>query len=298
MTSNASAIKNIVTVIWLQPMLILFASSMGIAQNLDLATGKDDQPIEITADNGIEWQRDNQVMIATGNAKATRGTSNVEADTLRAYYQNNANGGSDLSRLDAIGHVKISSPTQTVTGQSGVYDLLQAILVVTGKKVTLVSGKDRITATQQMEYYEKKQMAIARQNATANHDGKVLRAETLVALFSKDKFGKSRVSRVQAFENVRVVTPTESIWARKGIYDVSSGIVTLNGDVRITRDGNQLNGDYAVINLNTGISKLLTDPGLQSPKGKKNDLNLRQKRKKKRVRGYLVPKRKPSRESK
>ncbi len=268
------------------------APSLSLAQSLNLATGKSDQPIEITADNGIEWQRDNQVMIATGNAKATRGTANVEADTLRAYYQKGQTGGSSLSRLDAVGRVRISSPTQTLTGQSSVYDLEQAVLVVTGKKVTLTSGKDRITATQQMEYYEKKQMAVARQNATANHDGKVLRANTLVALFTKDKHGKSQVSRVQAFENVRVVTKTESIWASKGIYDVTTGIVTLNGNVRITRDGNQLNGDNAIINLNTGISKLLTDPGTQSPRPEQNDLNLRQPRKKRRVRGLLVPNRK------
>jgi lipopolysaccharide export system protein LptA len=261
-------------------LILLMAPSVSGAQSLDLATGKSDQPVEITADNGIEWQRDNQIMIATGNAKARRGTSNIEADTLRAFYKKAASGGSSLSRLDAVGQVKITSPTQRITGDTGVYDLEQAVLVVTGKNVTLVSGKDKITATQQMEYYEKKEMAVARQNATANHDGKLLRADTLVALFFKDKSGKSQISRVQAFQNVKVVTQTESIWANKGIYDVNSGIVTLNGNVRMTRDGNQLNGDSAVVNLNTGISKLLTAPGAQSPT------------KKKRVRGYLVPKRK------
>ena len=270
-------------------LMVLLTPSQALAQSLDLATGKSDQPIEITADNGIEWQRDNQVMIATGKAKASRGNAHIEADTLRAYYQKGSEGGSSLSRLDAVGRVKITSPTQLITGDTGVYDLEQAVLVVSGKKVTLVSGKDKITATQQMEYYEKKDMAVARQNATANHDGKVLRANTLVALFFKDKRGKSQVSRVQAFENVRVLTKTESIWANKGIYDVTSGIVTLNGNVRITRDGNQLNGDSAVINLNTGISKLLTDPRVSLPQ---QNLNNTQPRKKKRVRGYLVPKKK------
>ncbi len=271
-------------------LTILFMPSLSEAQSLNLATGKSDQPIEITADNGIEWQRDAQVMIATGNAKASRGEAHIEADTLRAYYEKGEKGGSDLSRLDAVGRVRITSPTQRITGETGIYDLKQAVLVVTGKKVTMISGKDRITATQQMEYYEKKEMAVARQNATANHDGKLLRANILVALFSKDKQGKSQVRRVQAFENVRVVTQTEAIWAEKGIYDVISGIVTLNGNVRITRDGNQLNGDSAVINLNTGISKLLTDAAIQSGGQKENKSSNGQPRKKKRVRGYLVPK--------
>lgn len=262
--------------------ILFFVTADAIAQSLDLATGKSEQPVEVTSDNGIEWQRGNQVMIATGNAKASRGTSHIEADTLRAYYKKNKKGGSGLSRLDAVGQVIITSPTQRITGETGVYDLEQAIIVVTGKKVTLISGKDKISATQQMEYYEKKEMAIARENASVLHDGKLLRANTLVAFFSKDKNSKSQVYRVQAFENVRLVTKTESIWANKGIYDVISGIVTLNGDVRISRDGNQLNGDHATINLNTGISKLLSAPVTASPKSSS--------RKKKRVRGYLVPK--------
>jgi lipopolysaccharide export system protein LptA len=288
MENSFSMTKNLSNKIILMILLLAFSKILffvtadAIAQSLDLATGKSEQPVEVTSDNGIEWQRGNQVMIATGNAKASRGTSHIEADTLRAYYKKNKKGGSGLSRLDAVGQVIITSPTQRITGETGVYDLEQAIIVVTGKKVTLISGKDKISATQQMEYYEKKEMAIARENASVLHDGKLLRANTLVAFFSKDKNRKTQVYRVQAFENVRLVTKTESIWANKGIYDVISGIVTLNGDVRISRDGNQLNGDHATINLNTGISKLLSAPVTASPKSSS--------RKKKRVRGYLVPK--------
>ncbi len=269
-------------------IIILFyfiTPSLVWSQSLNLATGNNDQPVEITADNGIEWQRDKQIMIASGKARATRGKASVEADILRAFYKKNKNGSSNLFRLDAIGQVKITSPTQKLTGEMGVYDLIKGILVLTGKKVSLISGKNVITANQQLEFYEKKEMAVARKNARANHDGKVLRADTLVALFFKDKNGKTQLSRVQAFDNVRLVNNTESIWADKGIYDVNSSIATLDGNVRITRNGNQLSGDSAIINLTTGVSKLLTDPVPQSSTDKKNQ----NPQKKKRVRGYLLP---------
>ena len=129
-------------------------------------------------------------------------------------------------------------------------------------------------------------MAVARKNATANHEGKILRADTLVALFYRNKKGKTQLSRVQAFDNVRLVTETESIRADKGIYDVKSGIATLDGNVRITRDGNQLNGNNAVINLTTGVSKLLTAPFAKSPLSNRS----RKTKTRKRVRGYLRPK--------
>jgi len=267
-------------------VLLLTIPSLTLSQSINLATGKSDEPIEITADNGLEWQRDKQIMIASGNAKATRGTNTVEADKLIAYYKKDPKGVSNLSRIDAIGKLKITSPTQNITGENGVYDLKRAILVVRGKKVTLISNKDKISATQQMEYYEKKEMAVARQNAIARHDGKVLSADTIVALFLKNSSNESQVHRVEAFNNVRVVTKTESVWANKGIHNVISGIVNLYGNVRITRENNQLNGDHAIINLKTGISKLLTDPGAQSA----DDVLNNKPRQKKRVRGYLVPK--------
>ena len=266
-------------------LFYLITPSLVLSQSLNLATGNNDQPVEITADNGIEWQRDKQIMIASGNARATRGKASVEADILRAFYKKNRNGSSNLFRLEAIGQVKITSPTQKLTGEMGVYDLTKGILVLTGKKVSLISGKNIITANQQLEFYEKREMAVARKNARASHDGKVLRADTIVALFFKNKNGVTQLSRVQAFENVRLVNNTESIWADKGIYDVNSSIATLDGNVRITRTGSQLSGDSAIINLNTGVSKLLTNPVAQSSTGKKNQ----KFQKKKRVRGYLQP---------
>ncbi len=253
------------------------------SQSLNLATGSNNQPIEITADNGIEWQRDKKLMIASGRAKATRGNASVEADKLLAYYKKDKSGKSNLSRLDAIGQVIITSPTQKLTGEMGSYDLIGGILVMTGKKVKMFTGKSEITADQQLEFYEKKEMAVARKNALANHDGKLLRANVLVALFFKDKKGKSQLRRVQAFDNVRVITKTESVWADKGIYDVTSGIATLDGNIRINRDGSQLNGESAIINLNTGVSKLLTSSGAQSPA----QLGDKKPKKRKRVRGYL-----------
>ena len=248
------------------------------AQALNLASGNKSKPIEIFADDGIEWQRGNEVLIARGNAKAVRDNMSVNAKVLRAYYQKSPKGGSDLSRLDAEGRVKISSLTDTITGQAAVYDLKKAILLVTGKKVVYRTGKDVISATQQMEYYENKMMAVARGDATATHDGKTIRSDVLTAQFRRNKkTGKSKIFRVQAFDRVIIVTLQDSVRADRGIYDIESGVATLTGNVRITRGQNQLTGDKAEINLNTGVSRLLTRPGSQ---------------KKKRVRGILAPHRK------
>jgi lipopolysaccharide export system protein LptA len=260
------------------------AEAMG--QTLNLASSNRDKPIEIFADNGIEWQQDNEVLIARGNARAVRSNVNITAEVLRAFYKKKQAGGTDLSRLDAAGTVRIASPSESISGDTAVYDLDKAILVVHGKKVVYRSGADVITANQQMEYYEKERKAVARGNATAVHEGKTIRAESLVALFRKNAKGKTEIYEVQAFDKVAILTDQDTVLANKGVYDVVSGIAVLVGNVRITRGQNQLAGDRAEINVNTGISKLLTDPGPSSG----SDGATPGKRKK-RVRGLIRPRR-------
>jgi lipopolysaccharide export system protein LptA len=45
------------------------------------------QPIEITAEGGIEWDRNAQTYVARGAAQARRGELSVAADTLTAHYR-------------------------------------------------------------------------------------------------------------------------------------------------------------------------------------------------------------------
>ena len=53
------------------------ANPLGLAQN---GSGG----LEVESDNGIEWRRNEQVLIARGNAVAKRGGSRVDADELAA----------------------------------------------------------------------------------------------------------------------------------------------------------------------------------------------------------------------
>lgn len=244
---------------------ISFAAAGAFAQGINLGSSNDDAPIEVYADNGIEWQQDNEVLIARGNARAVRAGVNVYGDVLRAYYRKEENGnGSELRRLDAAGRVRIVSPSESIDGDGAVYDLDKAILVVNGKKVTYRSGEDVITADQQMEYYERELKAVARGNASAVHEGRRLNARLIQALFHKTKADKTEVREVQAFDDVVIVTPEDVVRADKAIYNVITEMATLTGNVRITRGKNILTGDAAEVNMRTGISRLLASPGGKS----------------------------------
>ncbi len=119
-------------------------------------------------------------------------------------------------------------------------------------------------------------MAVARGNASARRGDKRLRADVLAAHFRKNKAGDTEIYRVDAFDDVKIVTQKDTALSERGVYNVKSGIATLTGSVRILRGRNTLNGCSAEVNLNTGVSRLHS---CAAPSG----------RGKKRVRGVILP---------
>ena len=225
------------------------------AQGIGLPGQSRNTPLEINADEGIEWQQKTQTYIARGNARAAQGDVAVHADTLTAYYREKQGGGTTIWRIDAENRVRIVSPTQRAFGDKGIYDVDNGILVLTGN-VRMETDTDRITARDSLEYWEKRNLAVARGNAVAERGENKLRADVLTAYFVKDAKGKSRVKQVDAFDNIVITTPDEIVRSDRAVYDVETGIAKLTGSVKITRGANQLNGEYAEVNLNTGVSRL------------------------------------------
>ena len=57
------------------------------AARAQLGNADSNTPINIQADSGIEWQQNQQLYIARGNAVATRGPAAIKADTLIGHYR-------------------------------------------------------------------------------------------------------------------------------------------------------------------------------------------------------------------
>jgi lipopolysaccharide export system protein LptA len=240
--------------------LAVAAGSAVRGQGIGLPTQGRNLPLEIHADQGIEWQQDRQTYIARGNAVAVQGEVSVHADTLTAWYRKAEGGRTEIYRIDADGSVRIVSPQQTAYGARAVYNVTDGILVLTGKP-RMVTATDRITARDSLEFWEKKSFAVARGNAVAIREDKRLRADVLTARFEKGRDGKTRLDRVEAFDNVVISSPTEIVRGKRGVYDIDTGIAVLRGSVKITRGADQLNGDAAEVNMNTGVSRLMGDAG-------------------------------------
>lgn len=306
-------------------MLVLLVGPLlgpALAQGIDLSQGG---PVDVTATDGIEWRQAEQVVIARGDARAVRGGVTVNSDRLLARYRQagttpgrgqNAGarpataepsppgispgtspgtsaeaalgGSSEIWRLEAEGNVAIATATDTARGQRAVYDIDQAVLVLSGGNLSLATPQQVITARDSLEYWSARRMAVARGNALVvdPQEGRRIAADTLVAYFLEGPAGPGapaaaprpatptsgreppgagpgagKVDRVEAFGNVEIRTPTDVVRGDRGVYSPATGMARLLGDVRITRGDNQLNGREAIVNMRTGVARLVSAPG-------------------------------------
>lgn len=235
----------------------------------------DKHPLEVTADQGIEWRRGEKLYIARGNARAARGTFELYADVLTAHYRDLAEGGTEVFKIVARERVRIVMPGEKVYADHGVYEVDRGLVVLRGRDLRLETERDVVRARDSLEFWERQQVAVARGDALAKRGDQEIRADVLTAYFRPGTTDRLEMRTVKADGNVRVSTATEFARGDGGVYYVPEQLATLSGAVKISRGENILSGEYAEVDLVSGVSRLLG-----APPGQPGDA---------RVRGLLVP---------
>ncbi len=259
--------------------LLVAVSQSVLAQSLVLDAKNTDQPIEVNAKGGIEWQQENRRFIARGDAVAVQGDVSVAGDELMADYRTLADGSNELYRVFATGNVTMKSADETATGDAAVYDFDKAVLVLEGDQVRLDTGDGSVMARRALQYWSNERVAVAEGAAMAEDaEKRKLYADKLIAFFRQPEAGapansagrdRADIVFMQAFGNVRMETEKETVRGNRGSYNIDSGIATLDGSVKITQNNNQLGGGFAVVNVKGGTSRLFgsaAEAGMQSPR--------------------------------
>ena len=274
---------------------LVSASPTASAQQIDLSHGGQ---ITVTAVGGFDWDQKAQTVTAYRQAQAVRGTGTVTADRLVAFYRKKAGakpkpptpgqspvddgGANEIYRLEAFGHVHLFTATDQAFGDYGIYDIDQAVLVLTGHALRLTTPTDVLTARDVMEYWSQTRMSVGRGDAVVTtNDGRRIRADVLVGYSAPPDPAARRVQpvaakpgaapdpiessgklqKVNAFGHVVVRTRTETVTGERGVYVPETGIARVVGNVHITRGQNQLNGAAAIVNMHTGLATMTEDPG-------------------------------------
>ena len=213
-------ISNMIVISLLTLCLVIIQNRNNIAFSQSNFETKFD-PIHIEANEGIEWLSDEKVYIARGEATAKQNNFQLKSDVIKAHYRETQTSDTEIYRLEAIRKVIVLNSNRIAYGDYGVYDLDNSVTVLTGKNLRLKTALETIRARKSLEYWDKKRLAIAKGNATAQRGEKQVRADTLSVYFSKTKDESLTANRIEAVGNVKISTPNEVAVGDEAVYYLS-----------------------------------------------------------------------------
>jgi lipopolysaccharide export system protein LptA len=249
-------------------------------QSAAAAAPHDQGTLEVTSDRDLEWLQQDHAYVARGHAVAKRGTVTLIGDTLVAYYRplpgaaaqpkpaasSAGQTGFDSStteiwRVVAEGNVHIISEDRDAWGDRAEYDKDKSVVVLTGKALKATTLEDTVTARDSLEYWQDKDMAVARGNAkVVKVNGNTLAGDLIGGHFVKDAHGTTILKTIESKGNVVVTTTSDIVHGDEGVYDLETKRTVLFGNVRATHASSTIEGASAEVNMETGISQVF--PGL------------------------------------
>jgi len=197
-------------------------------------------------------------------------------------------GGNEIYLLEGQGNVHIFTATDQAVGDHGAYDMDQGVLVLTGHDLKMTTPTYVVTSRDSLEYWSNEHMAVARGDAVlVTNTGRRIAADVLVAYTNPgpasggqpaaaktavaakpgqpadaidptDPATSGSLKLVNAIGHVVIMTATDIVQGDRAVYDPALGIARIAGHVHITRGQNELVGSEALVNMKTGISRLLS----------------------------------------
>ena len=92
---------------------------------------------------------------------------------------------------------------------------------------TAIAGDITLDADDRVEYHQNEQKLVAKGNAVASKDDMTIKAQTLIGYYSPKN--KSKISRVEAHDNVEMKSSEAKAFGTKMIYDIKEDTAKLYG---------------------------------------------------------------------
>ena len=246
---------------YLFPIFIFLSLKISESQQLT-NFDNNNEPIEIFADDGIEWHKNKNKYVALGNAKAVSGTLSVESDKIEAFYEENDSSNMNITEVRAKKNVVVQDKKMKITGgEYAEYKILKDYFLINGKNIILTSEKNILKSNKKLEYWRSKNIAIATGKAEAKKDNEFVVLADKLVWYLQERNQKTTVKKLLGFNNVSIKTNNEVAFSDKAIYNNDTEICKLFGNVKLQRGESFLIGEYAEVDLRSGISKLLPAPG-------------------------------------
>ncbi len=224
--------------------------------------GDNDEPIEIFAEEGIEWHKNKKKYVAVGNAKAISGTLSLKSDVIEAFYEEKDSSNMNITNVKAKKNVIVEDKKMKIIGgEYAEYKISKDYFLINGKNIILTSEKSTLKSNKKLEYWRSKNIAIATGKAQAKKDQEFTVLADKLVWYLQETEKKTTVKKLIGFDNVSIKTNNEVAFSDKAIYNNETEICKLFGNVKLQRGESFLIGEYAEVDLKSGISKLLPSPG-------------------------------------
>lgn len=108
-----------------------------------------------------------------------------------------------------------------------------------------------------LEVQDRKKTAVFRGNVKLAQGPTTLRASSITVYYSGRASGSNQqISKVEARGPIRVTSKDQTARGDRATFLMDSQVLTLVGNVVLTKGGNELRGQKLVVNLKTGESKI------------------------------------------
>ena len=209
----------------------------------------------VNADTTLEWNQQKGFYEARGNAHAYQGDQEIFADDLKAFYDA-ASSERTITQIHANGNVRFADAAHTGSGSRLIYQMATDDYKLDGPNARIDGPDGKARADKDIHFQREKGRVHLREKAEIKlSDGRHLTGDDLQLYLNAE----DNIERIEARGNITV---TQASGARASAdnmdYDRLGDKATLTGNVTIIDGGNQLSGDKAEIDFETGISKMLS----------------------------------------
>ena len=238
-------------------VILVQAASMLVHPSL--AQNKKSTPVSVEASVSLEWDQNEGVYIATGDAVLEQDNKSLRADIIIAHYDPSSER-RNLTDVSANGSVVFIDGENVARGAKLDYRIVDETYHLIGPKAIVTSPRGIMTADGSITFdasdISKKQVLAFGAASYKDDKGRIIEGERVVAFLDEE----GAIQTVNAEGSAKVVTPKGIVAAADRLdYVAATDRADLFGHVEIIDRDNVLRGTRAEVEFNKEISRLLSD---------------------------------------
>gem|GEM_PF-6688957 len=229
-------------------------------QAINLFPEKLPEDTQIDSDNGLTCDQQGRMCHAQGHIRVKRGNLVLTCHKVEVYFNKcPQTGQQEISQILAFDNIRIEDKVDRyyVTAQKLVYNHSQNTVTLSHQPY-LNHPKLIIKNATAITFDSLNFQTRVTGRATAVNQDRIIIANNMTALFDHgSKQNDLSFKHLRALGDVIISTPREIARAQVGLFDNVTQQVELRDHVIITNNDGQVQGQKALMDLNTGVSRMI-----------------------------------------